>query len=879
VITCHPVAPDRMIESSAAIVRSQEYSLAGVTLEMRALDPEVPSPQAIRHRFVRLTSLLLAILPIPAALLAYALFGEAVVSKTTLLGITIFAGLLALIHRWARGSTSERPALTLIGLMLLLPVFVGLLSPSPASLLTAPALLVLPVLAAASLLGSRWVIPTTLISIAMAIGAHLLTYDLLTPALREVALTRSIQVVTTLALAGTIGWFFSRGLSQLIAASGEANLRLAARARRQATLAYLGQRALASFESLATATVARTPVTLDIDLCALAISGDEDGLWQITFADSRRPKNLTIPVGSALDGALHDDQPTLVGLHRELTDERLQETRCLVISTTFTSGRRAALLACSRDHEAVGENEVPFLQTSLSLLSTAARRQEAETLRSRSKARYADLVKLSPDGIVTVDRDGLISSVNPAAASLFDLDPKSLRGRRFTDLCLDEGARDDADGLFASVLGDPRAKSRALWIERQDERRRVEINAKVTTRDDGSREIVAILRDVTDRYHLEEQLRLSQRLESLGLLAGGVAHDFNNILTVVITSAAILRDEGRLGPHDRELVNEIYDAGERAARLTNQLLAFSRRQVLSPRHVDLITTIREIEKMLRRLIGEDIELIVDLSDDLGTVYADPSQIEQALINLCVNARAAMPKGGFLMISGRRHQITVPLPEQPQIVNGDYVHVKISDTGTGMDAATQARIFEPFFTTKEPGEGTGLGLSMVHGFVQQSGGYIWPESELDRGSTFHVLLPRADRAADPGTTRNATVLRGEGRILVIEDDALVRTVATRILVGAGYEVVACDGPPSALQTFAEDPRGFDLVVSDVVMPGMSGIEVIKLLRLRQPGLRALLVSGYPRLPPGLEDSLRSMTLINKPFTPASLSAAVSAILER
>ncbi len=878
-IACQPVVQDGIIESSAGIVRSQEFSLAGVTLEMRALDPEVPSDQAIRHRFVRLTSLLLAIIPIPAALFAYALFGEEIISGTMLIGVTVFAGLLALTHRWARSSTTERPALALIGLMLLLPIVLGLLNPTPGSIFMAPSLLVIPVIAAASLLGSRWVIPTTLLAIAMAIGGHLLTDDLLTPPLREIALIRSIRVVTTLVLTAAIGWFFSRGLSQLIAASREANLRLAARARRQATLAYLGQRALASFESLAAATVERTPVTLDIDLCALAISGDEDGLWLITFADARRPKHLTIPVGSALDGALHDDQPTLVGLDRELGDERLQGTRCLVVSTTFTNGRRAALLACSRDHEAVGENEVPFLQTSLSLLSTAARRQEAETLRSRSKARYADLVKLSPDGIVTVDRDGLIASVNPAAASLFDLEPESLRGRRFTDLCLDEGARDDANGLFTSVIRDPRAKSRALWVERQDdERRRVEINAQVTTRDDGSREIVAILRDVTDRYHLEEQLRLSQRLESLGLLAGGVAHDFNNILTVVITSAAILRDEGRLGEQDRELVHEIYDAGERAARLTNQLLAFSRRQVLSPRHVDLVTAIREIEKMLRRLIGEDIELIVDLTDDLGTVYADPSQIEQVLINLCVNARAAMPSGGLLLITGHRNQISEPLAGQPQVANGDYAHLKVSDTGTGMDAATQARIFEPFFTTKEPGEGTGLGLSMVHGFVQQSGGYIWPESEIDRGSTFHVLLPRADRAADAGTTRNSTVRRGEGRILVIEDEPLVRTVATRILIGAGYEVIACDGPTSALETFAADTRGFDLVVSDVVMPGMSGIEVIKLLRLRQPGLRALLVSGYPRLPAGLEDSLRSMTLISKPFTPASLSAAVSAILD-
>ncbi|MCA9661500.1 MAG: response regulator, partial [Myxococcales bacterium] len=352
--------------------------------------------------------------------------------------------------------------------------------------------------------------------------------------------------------------------------------------------------------------------------------------------------------------------------------------------------------------------------------------------------------------------------------------------------------------------------------------------------------------------------------------------DFNNILTVVITSAALLREE-RLAADARELVDEIFDAGERAATLTNQLLAFSRRQVLSPHYLDLRAVLRDLEKMLRRLIGEDIELIVDVAGDLGTVYADRSQVEQALINLCVNARAAMPGGGILMITARRLQLAEKIAELPHVEPGDYVHLKVSDTGVGMDEATQARIFEPFFTTKGPGEGTGLGLAMVHGFVQQTGGHIWPESKVDRGTVFHILLPARDSAANDAAREAGAVQPGQGRILVIEDEPLVRAVATRILESAGYEVCACDGPAAALNAFADDTRGFDLVLSDVVMPGMSGIEVVKLLRLRQPALRALMVSGYPRLPPELADELHTLPLLKKPFTPATLTAAVAAAL--
>lgn len=861
------------------IERSPDLSLAGVMLNMPALEAEMPTDLAIRQRCVRQASLLLAIITLPAALCVRLAGGPTLLTNWMAVGVVLHTLLLVLIHMWARRSTSEWPGAGLLTLGLVLPIILSLLNPTSIAITTAQLLLVIPV-GASSLLNHRWVLPISAASLVLAIAAHMMTYWAVSEPLRELALIQSIVVVIAITISATIGWFFSHGQSRLIEVSRQANNRLTARARRQTTLAYLGQRALSSFKKLAYATVSKTPMTLDIELCALAISsGGEHGRWMVTFDDSRRAKPLTIPVGSALDRALHDDHPTLVGLERELCDERLQNTRCLVVSATFTNGRRVGLLACSRTQKAIGENEVPFLQTALSLLSTAARRQEAETRQGRSEARYADLVKISPDGIITVDREGAISSVNPAAAAIFNREPKALIGLHFSNVGLDKDDRANALELFSSVLRDPRTKPRALWIERSGgDRRLLEINAKMTAPGDGSLEVVAILRDITERHHLEEQLRLSQRLESLGLLAGGVAHDFNNILTIVITSAALLRDQSELNTNARELVDEIYDAGERAATLTNQLLAFSRRQVLSPRHVDLAAVIRNIEKMLRRLIGEDVELVVDLSEGLGTVYADSSQIEQALINLCVNARAAMPNGGLLEIRARRRQIHEALPEHPQVTPGDYAHLEIRDNGVGMDLATQARIFEPFFTTKEPGEGTGLGLSMVHGFVQQSDGHIWPESELGTGTSFHVLLPADDSTPERATPRTAKICHGQGRILVIEDEPLVRMIAARILTGAGYDVTTCDGPEMALETVTEDTEDFDLVVSDVVMPGMSGIEVIKILRERQPGLRAILISGYPRLPPGLDADLRSMTLISKPFTPASLSAAVATALE-
>jgi len=400
----------------------------------------------------------------------------------------------------------------------------------------------------------------------------------------------------------------------------------------------------------------------------------------------------------------------------------------------------------------------------------------------------------------------------------------------------------------------------------------------------------AAVLETTDRRHLEEQLLHAQKMEAVGRLAGGIAHDFNNILTAIKSYSELLiedmaTDQGRV-----EDVKEIREAADRAAALTLQLLAFSRQQLLRPRVLDLNTTIRDLRGMLERLIGADIEVKTRLSPTIGMVTADPGQIEQVLMNLIVNARDAMPDGGTIDIQtsnveldndyARTHASTQP---------GPYVMLAVSDTGQGMSRETQARVFEPFFTTKEKGKGTGLGLSTVYGIVKQSGGSIWMYSEPGRGTTFKIYLPRVNALAeDKVVVPILNGLGGDETILLVEDEDSVREVASRILRRQGYVVVEARNGKEALQEFGERGREFDLIITDIVMPEMGGLELAQRVREWAPAARILFTSGYTEdavlrrsfLEPGAE-------FIEKPFTPARLaerarqvldSEATSAILE-
>jgi two-component system, cell cycle sensor histidine kinase and response regulator CckA len=382
--------------------------------------------------------------------------------------------------------------------------------------------------------------------------------------------------------------------------------------------------------------------------------------------------------------------------------------------------------------------------------------------------------------------------------------------------------------------------------------------------------VLGVYQDITDRKRLEEQLRQAQKMEAVGQLAGGIAHDFNNLLTVINGFSQVTLD--LLGRDDpaRAMVDEIHSAGTRAASLTRQLLAFSRRQVLEPRVVDLNAVVGETERLLRRLIGEDVLLVTDLAPDLGRVRVDAGQMEQVLMNLAVNARDAMPRGGTLTIATRDE--TGP--------DGDVVHLLVTDTGCGMDPQTRARLFEPFFTTKEPGKGTGLGLAVVHGVVTQSGGRIEVESEPGKGTTFRIELPRA-AGPEPGegSVGPVDLPRGTETLLLVEDEAAVRALDRRVLASCGYTVLEAKDGRDAVRVADGHPGKIDLLVSDVVMPHLGGRQLAERLAAGRSGLKVLFVSGYTDDAVVRHGVGSEFAFLPKPFTPAGLARKVREVLDR
>ncbi|HUZ46323.1 MAG TPA: PAS domain S-box protein [Terriglobia bacterium] len=388
--------------------------------------------------------------------------------------------------------------------------------------------------------------------------------------------------------------------------------------------------------------------------------------------------------------------------------------------------------------------------------------------------------------------------------------------------------------------------------------------------------------DATERKSLEEQLRQSQKMEAVGRLAGGVAHDFNNLLTIVSGYCHLLLDSSEVGERERSGIKEIKKASERAALLTRQLLAFSRKQVLAPRVLDLNAVISNLEKMLRRLIGEDVELVTIPCAELGRVKVDPGQVEQIIMNLAVNARDAMPKGGQVIIETANVDLDESyvhshVPCQP----GKYVMLTVSDTGSGMDIETQKHIFEPFFTTKGKGKGTGLGLATVYGIVKQSGGFIWVYSEVGHGSTFKIYLPRTlerGESADVAQPQ-ADPLRGTETILLVEDEEALRIMVRGILISHGYRVMEASNGIEALTLSGQYRDPIHLLLSDVVMPQMSGRELAKRLGRLRPDTKVLYVSGYTD-----EAIVHSKMLgpnsdfLQKPFTPGTLTRKVRDVLD-
>jgi PAS domain S-box-containing protein len=379
----------------------------------------------------------------------------------------------------------------------------------------------------------------------------------------------------------------------------------------------------------------------------------------------------------------------------------------------------------------------------------------------------------------------------------------------------------------------------------------------------------------------ENQLRQAQKMEAIGRLAGGVAHDFNNMLSVIMSYSELALGDLKESDPLRADMDEIHKAASRAAGLTRQLLLFSRQQVVEPRVLDLHEVLTSMDKMLRRILGEDVEMVLLPSKAAVRVKADPSHIEQVILNLVVNARDAMPTGGRLTIETD----TVVLSEDYALSHlpakaGPHVMFAVTDTGTGMDRETQARIFEPFFTTKETGKGTGLGLSTVFGIVQQSGGNVWVYSEPGKGTSFKIYLPRVDTEADVLRAQSpSTTLRGTETILLVEDEEQVRTIVMSILRRQGYRVIAAQHAGEALLLCERHPEKIDLLLTDVVMPQMSGPELAKRLSASRPGMRVLCMSGYT------DDSIvrhgvleSGVAFLQKPVTPASLAGKVREVLD-
>jgi PAS domain S-box-containing protein len=413
--------------------------------------------------------------------------------------------------------------------------------------------------------------------------------------------------------------------------------------------------------------------------------------------------------------------------------------------------------------------------------------------------------------------------------------------------------------------------------------RALESRASAIVREGRVDRLVIVNRDVTERKRLEEQFRQSQKMEAIGRLSGGVAHDFNNLLGVIIGYGEVLQEGITADSPMRSCIDEVLKAGHRAAGLTRQLLAFSRQQQMDPRVLDLNIVVRDMEKMLKRLIGEDVRLLTRLDGSLARIKADQGQIEQVVMNLAVNARDAMPKGGELVIETSNYYVDEKFTRQypyPMSV-GHYVSLNVTDNGIGMDAATRVRVFEPFFTTKEKGHGTGLGLSMVYGVVKQSGGYIDVQSEPGQGASFRILLPVAEKEiSEQGTTKAPSeLLHGNETILLVEDETSLRKLTRHLLELCGYTVLEADSGAQALNLSREHEGAIHLLLTDVVMPAMSGKILADEMLKDRPETHIVFMSGYTGQTVGQHGVLAEGSFyLQKPFTKNGLARKVREALD-
>ncbi|HYK82680.1 MAG TPA: PAS domain S-box protein [Gemmatimonadales bacterium] len=528
------------------------------------------------------------------------------------------------------------------------------------------------------------------------------------------------------------------------------------------------------------------------------------------------------------------------------------------------------------------ETEKQILQFVSTQVAMAIERKRAAEQLHASERKYRTLFETSPEAMFVYDHDSLrILAVNEAATARYGYSEQEFLRLTLRDIRPPE----DQGRLDEELRHRPEAGALRTGVRhRTKDGRTLEVDLVARPIEfAGQRARLVLARDVTAQRQLEEQLRQSQKMEAVGQLAGGIAHDFNNLLTAILGSAQLLLHA--LGPADprREDAEEIQNAGLRAAELTRQLLAFSRRQVLAPKVLDLNAVVANMDRMLRRLIGDDVQLATSLDPTAGAVNADPSQLEQVLLNLAVNARDAMPTGGRLTIETAGVQLPAEHGEgRHRVPAGEYVRLTVTDTGMGMDEATQAHLFEPFFTTKEVGKGTGLGLATVYGIVKQSGGHVWVYSEPGHGTSVKIYLPRvasAPAAPVPAAPEPQELRGGCETVLLVEDAAPVRTLARRSLEAWGYTVLDAPDPEVALTVATGHRGGIDLLVTDVVMPGMSGRELAERLGPERPQMKVLYTSGYTDDAMVRQGVLTAgVAFLQKPFVPETLARKVRQVLD-
>jgi PAS domain S-box-containing protein len=607
-----------------------------------------------------------------------------------------------------------------------------------------------------------------------------------------------------------------------------------------------------------------------------------EGVWQVdaraltSFLNERMAEMLGYPVGDVVERSLLSfvRPEGLADLEVALASRRRgQASRCDVELIRRDGSPLSVSISATPLFDSAGAYE-----GALAIVTDVAAPHAADEALRRSEARYRSLFESSPYPKWVYDVETLrFLAVNDAAAAHYGY----TRDELLTMTAADVHPADELEALKETVaLVEPQSHARP-WKHRRKDGTFVDVEVSWHPFVfDGRATRMGVGRDITDRTRLEEQLRQAQKMEAIGSLAGGVAHDFNNVLSVILSYASLAADSTPAGSTAREDLEEIRLAGERAAVLTRQLLAFSRQQVLRPRLVEVTRLVGDLEKMLRRLVGEDVALRLRTPELSTVVSADPSQLEQIIMNLAVNARDAMPRGGELVIETAPLHIAASMQEYPGVPPGEYVVIRVTDNGAGMDRVTMARIFEPFFTTKPVGRGTGLGLSTVFGIVRQSGGHIAVESELGKGTTFRILLPRVRQEAPGVATElpSSSCLKGTETVLLVEDDEQVRGIARTILRRSGYDVLEAANGGEALLICEQHEEPIHVLLTDVVMPRMSGRLLARRLAELRSEMRVVCMSGHTPTEIAQRDALpRNVAFLQKPFTPDALLTTIRQVL--